>query len=340
MRSSSSMSSKSTRSVLSASATRPAICQKWGSSSRAVGPSAWESTTPMRSARMRKPPLPEDLPRVVADPLEVVLAIDEDVRDREGRVERQRRVVAAGANLLRPDLARDVDEDPAAVALAVDVAGAVKHLLEVRERQGHRLAARRRVLADRRVDAAGVLVLHARRRDARLPGKLRRVAKRLGGAIGARSVRCLPRRGLRARGTYGRAGGTCDLPGSVPSSSGHATGKRTAGSIKRQPDAPYSLPNHQGTPAPPRPAADVCTFVGLQPTSVHFEPRRRRRSRADRLAATAHHLRPRDPDAPARHGPRAAPGARRPPPSPACCRARPRRPPRRSSGRPASGSRE
>ena len=76
--------------------------------------------------------------------------------DRERRVVDERRVVAAGAHLLGPDPARDVDQQAAAVALAVDVAGAVEHLLQVGERQLDRLAARRRVLADRGVDRARV----------------------------------------------------------------------------------------------------------------------------------------------------------------------------------------
>ena len=64
------------------------------------------------------------------DLLEVLGALDEDVGDGEGVVEGERRVVAAGADLLGPDLARDVDQQAAAVALAVDVAGAVEHLLQ------------------------------------------------------------------------------------------------------------------------------------------------------------------------------------------------------------------
>ena len=120
--------------------------------------------------------LAEQLAGVVLDLLEVLRALDEDVGDGEGVVEGERGVVAAGADLLRPDLARDVDQQAAAVALAVDVAGAVEHLLQGRERQLDRLVARRRVLADRGVDRAGVLVLDAGRRDARPVGALWRVA--------------------------------------------------------------------------------------------------------------------------------------------------------------------
>ena len=95
------------------------------------------------------------------------LARDEDVADHELRVERQVRGVSAGADLLGPDLARDVQQHAAAVTLAVDVTGAVEHLLERGERGGDRLVARGRVLLDGRIERAGVLVLHGRRRTAR-----------------------------------------------------------------------------------------------------------------------------------------------------------------------------
>ena len=134
----------------------PATCQKCGSSSRAVAPSACDSTAPSRSARIRKPDAAEQLAGVVADLLERPRPLDEDVGDGERRVVDERRVVAAGADLLGPDPARDVDQHPAAVALAVDVARAVEHLLEVASASVDRLAARRRVLADRGVDRARV----------------------------------------------------------------------------------------------------------------------------------------------------------------------------------------
>ena len=95
-----------------------------------MGPRAGESTTPIRSARIRKPTLAEQLASVVLDPLAILRALDEDMRDGEGVVEGQRGVVAAGADLLGPDPARQVDQQTAAVALAVDVAGAVQHLLQ------------------------------------------------------------------------------------------------------------------------------------------------------------------------------------------------------------------
>ena len=76
--------------------------------------------------------LAEQLAGVVLDLLAVLGALDEDVGDGEGVVEGERGVVAAGADLLGPDLARDVEQHAAAVALAVDVAGPVEHLLQGR----------------------------------------------------------------------------------------------------------------------------------------------------------------------------------------------------------------
>ncbi len=74
--------------------------------------------------------LAEQLAGVVLDPLAVLGALDEDVGDGEGVVEGERGVVAAGAHLLGPDPAREIEQQPAAVALAVDVAGPVQHLLQ------------------------------------------------------------------------------------------------------------------------------------------------------------------------------------------------------------------
>jgi hypothetical protein len=70
---------------------------------------------------------------------------------REERVERKVRRVPAGANLLCPDLARDVEQHAAAVALTVHVAGAMEHALQRGERGRDRLVARGRILLDRRV---------------------------------------------------------------------------------------------------------------------------------------------------------------------------------------------
>ena len=139
-------------------------------------PSAGESTAPRRSARMRKPPRPRiSRPSCWACSRSCERSMKTWATAKASSSD-ERRVVAAGADLLGPDLARDVDQDPAAVALAVDVAGAVEHLLEVLERERHRLAARGRVLAHGGVDRAGVAVLDARRRDARAPRQLGRVA--------------------------------------------------------------------------------------------------------------------------------------------------------------------
>ena len=126
----------------------------------------------------------EQLAGVVLDPLDVLGALDEDVGYGEGIVGRQRRIVATGADLLGPDLARDVEQEAAAVPLAVDVAGAVEHLLQGGNRQFDRFMARRRVLADRGVDGASVFVLDAGRRDERLVGALWRVALDASAAIG------------------------------------------------------------------------------------------------------------------------------------------------------------
>jgi hypothetical protein len=119
--------------------------------------------------------LAEQLAGVVLDLLQVLGAVDEDVGDGEGVVEGERGVVAAGAHLLGPDLARDVDQQAAAIPLAVDVAGAVEHLLQRRDSQLDRRVAGGRVLAHRRVDRAGVLVLDAGGRDKRSIGALGRV---------------------------------------------------------------------------------------------------------------------------------------------------------------------
>ena len=86
--------------------------------------------------------------------------------DGEVLVEREVGGVAVLADLLGPDLARDVDQHAAAVALAVDVAGAVEHLVEGVERQRDRRVRGLAVLADRGVERAGVLVLDRLRRDA------------------------------------------------------------------------------------------------------------------------------------------------------------------------------
>ena len=126
----------------------------------------------------------------------------------ERRVVDERRVVTARAHLLGPDPPRDVDQHPAAVALTVDVAGAVEHLLEAGEGQLHRLATRGRVLAHRRIERARVVIINRGRRDQGPPRQVRRVTIQL------------------------------DLPGTAPSSSGRAAGSGEA--IIRPPQAAYS----------------------------------------------------------------------------------------------------
>ena len=58
---------------------------------------------------------------------------------------------------------KSANQQAAAVALAVHVAGPVQHLLERLQRQRDGSVTRSGVLADRGVDRTGVLVLHARR---------------------------------------------------------------------------------------------------------------------------------------------------------------------------------
>ena len=82
------------------------------------------------------------------------------MRDREAGIEHEVGRVTAGAHLLGPELARDVDQKAAAVALAVDVAGPVEHLLAAR--RGRRRSARasgRASFATQRVERAGVVLL-------------------------------------------------------------------------------------------------------------------------------------------------------------------------------------
>ena len=180
---------KRVRSASAASGTRPANCQNCGSSSRAVGPSAAESTAPTRSARIRKPAAPRisraswrTFSRSCERSTKTWATAKASSRASEG-------LWPPCADLLGPDLGRDVDQQAAAVALAVDVAGAVEHLLERLERQGHRLVARRRVAPHRGVDRAGVLVLHARGRDARAVGALGREALTLLGTSSSIDLR-------------------------------------------------------------------------------------------------------------------------------------------------------
>jgi hypothetical protein len=118
----------------------------------------------------------EDPAGAVASLLEVLGAVDEHMRHGERGVERQGRAVAARADLLGPDPAGEVHQQAAAVALPVDVARAVEHLLEGGERDVHRVAVGGRVLAHRGIDRARVTVVDARRGDTRTPRALGRVA--------------------------------------------------------------------------------------------------------------------------------------------------------------------
>ncbi len=115
----------------------------------------------------------EQLSGPMANLLEILRPFDEDVGDREGVIQRERRVVSALTDLLGPDPGRDVDQEAAAVPLAVDIAGAVEHLLQRLEREGDRLVAGGGVAAHGGIERAGVLVLHARRRDERAVSALR-----------------------------------------------------------------------------------------------------------------------------------------------------------------------
>ncbi len=142
--------------------------------------------------------LGQQLAGVVLNLLAVLRTLDKDVGDGEGVVEGERGVVAARADLLGPDLAREVEHQAAAVALAIDVAGAVKHLLQGRDRQLDRPVARGRVLADRGVDRAGVLVFDARGRNQRAIGTLRRVALDFGARLVLRHMTSRVPRLLRA----------------------------------------------------------------------------------------------------------------------------------------------
>ena len=87
-------------------------------------------------------------------------ARDQHVGDGERRIERQVRRVAAGAHLLGPQVARDVEHEAAAVALAVDAPGAVEHVLERAEGLVDRGVRRPAVLGDPAVEGTRVVLLH------------------------------------------------------------------------------------------------------------------------------------------------------------------------------------
>jgi hypothetical protein len=104
----------------------------------------------------------------------------EQVDDREGGVEREVWGVSARAHLLGPDLARNVDQQTAAVALAVDVAGPVEHLLERGERGLDRLVRWSCVLGDPGIEGAGVAVLDGARGPPRAVGPRRVISVQTG----------------------------------------------------------------------------------------------------------------------------------------------------------------
>ncbi len=104
---------------------------------------------------------------------------NEHVRHREARVERQVRRVTPGPNRLGPDLARDVDQQAAAVALAVEVPGPMKHLLEGDEGGLDRLVRGARILGDPCVEGAGIAILDGGWGPARPVGARRVVAGHL-----------------------------------------------------------------------------------------------------------------------------------------------------------------
>ena len=165
------------------------------------------STAPTRSARIRKPPRPSSsrascwtFSRSCERSTKTWATAKASSRVSEGSW-------PPAAHLLGPDLARDVDQKAAAVALAVDVAGPVKHLLKRGDRQLDRLVAGGRVTAHRGIDRTRVLVLDAGRRDD---------AGASGNSGEKRSGR--PDPGSRDWGCAIRP------PVSAPSSSGRATG--------------------------------------------------------------------------------------------------------------------
>ena len=81
-----------------------------------------------------------------------------EVPDREARVIRQRRIEAERREVARPERTRNIGEDAAAVALAVDLAGAVVHRRERMQDARHILARRHAVPLDHRHEAAGIVL--------------------------------------------------------------------------------------------------------------------------------------------------------------------------------------
>jgi hypothetical protein len=136
------------RSRPSASGTWTPICQKCGARDPVLALS-----------QHAQPVAVEDLACPLLDLLEVGRPRDEHVRDSERRIERQTGSVSAGADLLLPDHPGNVDHRAAPVAFAVDVAGAVQHLLQGHEPLLDHVVRGATVLADGGIERAGVLVL-------------------------------------------------------------------------------------------------------------------------------------------------------------------------------------
>ena len=100
----------------------------------------------------------KDLPGTMKQLLDVLRSIGIHVSNREGGLTGQRRVVTSRSNLLGPNQARDINEEAAAVSLAVNAPRSVEHLLQRAERDSDRLETGRRVLAHGRVDRARIVL--------------------------------------------------------------------------------------------------------------------------------------------------------------------------------------
>ena len=143
----------------SASGTSTPICQKCGSSSRAVGPSAALVTLSSRSASTRSP-LRCRICRARCLTCSKSAARETKMCATANAGSSARRGACPPARTSSCQIsARDVDHRAAAVALAVDVAGPVQHLLEGDEALLDHIVSGAAVLADGRVERAGVLVL-------------------------------------------------------------------------------------------------------------------------------------------------------------------------------------
>ena len=211
--SSSIAASKRLRSRADASGTSTASCQKCGSSSRAVGPSAVLSTRSMRSASTRRPPRLR-IWRV----LRVICSMSALRETKMCATANAGSSASFGAwpplRTSSCQIARGMSTShAAAVALAVDVAGAVQHLLQRVEGVRDDVVRGAAVTANRRVERAGVLVLDRLGRAQGPVGLERREWPRSGQPTGG-----------QRRAALRRVGAQFVLPGSAPSPSGRATG--------------------------------------------------------------------------------------------------------------------